>query len=1162
MQDKKQQSKPKPKNERDKEAISNNQNLINRNNFNFDINMNTKNKETEKIGNKNIFSNIEKHSHQDFEKERKDKILSKPSTKNNLIKNLNFEDMDYNMNYKKDSENGIYKINQEKKHNVKSEKIIPEALMEVNNRMMNNFRNICENVKESKFNNNENNDLNENKLMNHTSTSIYSYANRSTQLEYFNDLLNFMKLEAKIFNLKESNNERNNIDILNMKENEFQNNKNTMMNNNKNNKNNINNQIYSQGQKKTNHNKNELQNNKLFIDRYKFNIDISIRLTLNKFYNLYPIEYDKIIVDNLIFNKNCHLVSIFKDHMIFDYIDEFLKRFYSSEESKERIPKISNYYKNYLKFFCNPIFRDFKANTIIQGYGDYKAEIYYNKNYGKKTNNNENNDNNENNKFQIHQRKNKKGKIVEASHHKKIFDTRVKISIDRNSFITNNNSSIYSIKNQIFNESNFKYYILNDNNNNNNKQFDKKVCENNNDKYKDQYINYKNLRHHFETENLPMNNFKNADPIENSKIYNKNNEISQEHTNTSKLTNTILEFSQFEINNYCVSSNLKNNYYPHSNYNPSNVQISKIYKGEEIRAAIKYQASKFNGENYDLKTKKQENAKKRDSKEFEDKEDDKDKNEILNDKIIKNNIEKYSKNMRKAHENSPLNIKKHDNPSAIKFKNLDFYINKNSNRKDKDTTNVLFTNRSYDESILSLINCMDLDNEQKNFRNSNKQEGLITSNKNNNLKNIGETPQDINKIKITDSKSTNNIVNNQFSSLNSFNNSIRKTTIINKIHNLNNFNIIINNQFNLADITSNNTAIFNGNIISNVSCNNTSNRNLNSHNIPNNDFNDTKSNLTNKGNLPTNNIYANNKRIMEYNSKKQSTSNINNNLINNNNNNFTSTNSTISQKTKSLNLTNKILPSYNHNYNQLNIGSNKTILTNSNLVKTNLSKGDMDKFEKQHLNFTSNNDNTYTNKLNQNNNNLNSQGVNKFNNINLISKTTNNNNNITSNNINNNNNIKLTFSQDINSLKNIIEKNKILSRNKNQNLFQISSNQNNHTKQIFFNEEEIDSGHIANSKTNGTLNNLNFANTHSHINIINNDGKIASVLANLNKNNKKIIINNNRNTISGTFNTNNNSNNANLITNTFDKADYPLRDTFMQTKAFNSFNYKGKGKIK
>ena len=69
--------------------------------------------------------------------------------------------------------------------------------------------------------------------------------------------------------------------------------------------------------------------------------------------------------------------------MIYDFIDEFLKRYYTKNESRDRIPKFVNYYKNYLKFFCRPIFRDLELNDIIQSYGEKCAEIYYNDNYGK-----------------------------------------------------------------------------------------------------------------------------------------------------------------------------------------------------------------------------------------------------------------------------------------------------------------------------------------------------------------------------------------------------------------------------------------------------------------------------------------------------------------------------------------------------------------------------------------------------------------------------------------------------------------------------------------------------------------------------------------------------------------------------------------------------------
>ena len=55
---------------------------------------------------------------------------------------------------------------------------------------------------------------------------------------------------------------------------------------------------------------------------------------------------NQMIVTALIFNKNSHIVAIFKDSMIWDYIDEFLKRFYKSKESIDRVPKFSYFYKN------------------------------------------------------------------------------------------------------------------------------------------------------------------------------------------------------------------------------------------------------------------------------------------------------------------------------------------------------------------------------------------------------------------------------------------------------------------------------------------------------------------------------------------------------------------------------------------------------------------------------------------------------------------------------------------------------------------------------------------------------------------------------------------------------------------------------------------------
>ena len=100
--------------------------------------------------------------------------------------------------------------------------------------------------------------------------------------------------------------------------------------------------------------------------------------------------YQKSIVDNLLSNAGFHLVSIFKENMLTDYIDEFLRRQYKLSESNERIPKFAQYYRNYLQFFCQPIFANFQINVIINEYGERRAELYYKNNYqGGKTNDNE-----------------------------------------------------------------------------------------------------------------------------------------------------------------------------------------------------------------------------------------------------------------------------------------------------------------------------------------------------------------------------------------------------------------------------------------------------------------------------------------------------------------------------------------------------------------------------------------------------------------------------------------------------------------------------------------------------------------------------------------------------------------------------------------------------
>ena len=54
------------------------------------------------------------------------------------------------------------------------------------------------------------------------------------------------------------------------------------------------------------------------------------------------------VVNDLIYNEQTHIVSIFKDYLILDDINEFLKRFYNGKtESAVRLPKLCEFYHKY-----------------------------------------------------------------------------------------------------------------------------------------------------------------------------------------------------------------------------------------------------------------------------------------------------------------------------------------------------------------------------------------------------------------------------------------------------------------------------------------------------------------------------------------------------------------------------------------------------------------------------------------------------------------------------------------------------------------------------------------------------------------------------------------------------------------------------------------------
>ena len=55
----------------------------------------------------------------------------------------------------------------------------------------------------------------------------------------------------------------------------------------------------------------------------------------------------KKVIDDLVYNETQSLVIVFKDYLVYDDINEFLKRRYTLAEARLRLPKMSAFYSDY-----------------------------------------------------------------------------------------------------------------------------------------------------------------------------------------------------------------------------------------------------------------------------------------------------------------------------------------------------------------------------------------------------------------------------------------------------------------------------------------------------------------------------------------------------------------------------------------------------------------------------------------------------------------------------------------------------------------------------------------------------------------------------------------------------------------------------------------------
>ena len=157
--------------------------------------------------------------------------------------------------------------------------------------------------------------------------------------------------------------------------------------------------ISKNASKEDSNKKNSINNNHNILNGCNgyVNLFIVSERMLSIKYNITPKIYAIKIIHDLVRKKKKHYISCFNDKIIYENsFKEFLKRSYNFEESKERIPKYVSYYKNYLKFFCRPIFCDFFISKKSVKYMEKVAQVFYNENYAeedKKLNKDKNSNN-------------------------------------------------------------------------------------------------------------------------------------------------------------------------------------------------------------------------------------------------------------------------------------------------------------------------------------------------------------------------------------------------------------------------------------------------------------------------------------------------------------------------------------------------------------------------------------------------------------------------------------------------------------------------------------------------------------------------------------------------------------------------------------------------
>ena len=521
-------------------------------------------------------------------------------------------------------------------------------------------------------------------------------------------------------------------------------------------------------------------------------------IKLFKKYSSGEYAFDRITINNLIFNETCLAVARFKDFLIYDDYTEFLRHYYPPKDCNHKLKKILTFYETYSKIFPNYLvikenkylYRNIrKKQKMIDAINQIKREEKENKkklsekNGCKKKNSGKNELFSQKVKEEIKKFQNN----ISFKNYKNSFDTD---KGEDETILMNQNSISISILNWKQYEQNSKFNDNMENDNNNwgtnidsfitnqtNKSISIMLNALNDDKiytkdlqnillqYNKNIIKNNNNKNIIQNQSIKTDKTKNNIIKTNDSIKNENKMNKKTITNGKILNKHIIKRSTYHKNNNDlnnkISNNIKNiNKYVKTSTNATNSSsiLSKMIKNQISSSSICKNKNKESKENKDSnkETKKDNNNDKKNNL----------KNIILPTSPVNTKTNIYQKSSPKIekfklkknffktnnnfnrHKNKNRNNSEKNEKKGKKSKKNVYSVQNTKNNIEKKYTKCKHISQDFDSGVVSKVTNNLLTNKEKekekNYFTENNNPNLITGNTKMNEKNIVEEKVHVN----------------------------------------------------------------------------------------------------------------------------------------------------------------------------------------------------------------------------------------------------------------------------------------------------------------------------------------------------------------------------------------------------------------------------------